>query len=229
MMRKQLFTMAAALMLMAGSAWSAPEAPRGGGSYSVPPARFTTADGRTWERIPLRYTDVQAVARMFGAPVLPNEMDIWAMRARGYLGGLHPGSGGGAWQGGYSGGYATSPGANFGFPNSGYPGAPSGYGPGGAFGAGPGIGMGSSYGVPGGSQVPGSFYRAVDGSGVGFLPGNAPNQAGLAAGGRSILGDRNSNSLIVGPGGSGGRMGGPLFPGLIIFGDRNTNSLLVDP
>jgi hypothetical protein len=55
----------------------------------------------------------------------------------------------------------------------------------------------------------------------------APGAGPLAGGGRRVFGDRNSNSLIVGPGaGRGNRLG---FPGLIILGDPNTNSLLVDP
>lgn len=92
--------------------------------------------------------------------------------------------------------------------------------------AGYGYGMGG-YGATGyGGSVMGM-------SGAPGMPGGGP------FGGRSVLGDPNSNSLLVGPGGLGrggfagqsGRTGGanPLFPGLIILGDPNTNSLIVDP
>lgn len=64
-----------------------------------------------------------------------------------------------------------------------------------------------------------------------------PGFGGGPFGGRTILGDPNSNSILVGPGrsgagGAGGRQpagNNRLFPGLILFGDPNTNSLIVDP
>jgi hypothetical protein len=92
--------------------------------------------------------------------------------------------------------------------------------------AGYGYGMGGygAHGFGGGTGMPGS-------------PGMA---GGGPFGGRVILGDPGSNSLLVGPsglgrggfagrGGAGAGGNSPLFPGLIILGDPNTNSLIVDP
>lgn len=88
----------------------------------APPTSAVTPDGRTWERIQLRYIDARAVAAVLnGAAVVPTELDLWRQTV-----GMTGGFGG---YGGMAGGY----------------GAPGGGGVGGGFGAGPSIG--GAYGV----------------------------------------------------------------------------------
>lgn len=217
---KPCCTAVLALSLLAGLPTAADPAP---GFYprAEPPARLTNPDGRTWERIRIQHVDVRLIARAFGAPVLPTEADVWGygfrpggMGAAGAMGGGLAGYGGGGlanFGGGYPSGYGAAGygAAGYGAPGYGAPGygahGPSGYGA----------------GMPG---RPTSGFSA--GGSTGYGPGGASGAGSPLAGGRRVLGDRNSNSLLVGPRGSGGRS---PFPNLIILGDPNTNSLLVDP
>lgn len=105
------------------------------------------------------------------------------------------------------------------------------------------MGAGMMGGVRGGYA--GAYAGFPSGYGYGG-PVNGFPGGGMSVppfGGRTLLGDPNSNSLLVGPGsrrssggiagpgGPGGRPAGSnrLFPGLIILGDPSTNSLIVDP
>ena len=58
---------------LAGPAFAGPDGSRGASrSYSPPPERFTTPDGRIWERVPLRYVDARYIAARYvqGSPPL---------------------------------------------------------------------------------------------------------------------------------------------------------------
>src|SRR5947207_15946183 len=105
-MMKGLFALSLACVAALGAAAAADPQPQKTRSYSPPPERITTRDGRTWEKIPLRYVDAGYIAALLGGPVLPTEADVWAIKMRGFGGfGGYPGGYGAPGGYGYGGGY----------------------------------------------------------------------------------------------------------------------------
>jgi hypothetical protein len=163
-----------ALLLGAGAALPA-------AAQNASPDRAVMSNGRTWERVRLRYVDVRVVAAALGAPLLPTEGDVLGLtRPYGMMGGY----GGGGFSGGL-GGYGAR--SMMGMPGPGF-------GPG---------GMAGGFGANGGFGPNGGF--GGNGFRGGGLLGDRNSNALLARPGGGfgfrgpIIGDPNSNSLLIDP------------------------------
>jgi hypothetical protein len=123
-MRATGWVLAVAAMALAGPAhaqYPGGGSPGGNGQNGYAQPAPPNRGPRRWERIEVNHIDVRVLAAVFGAPVLPNEADLFFAR---FGGGMMGGTGGfgpmGAFGGGFGGG---------GF-------AGGGFGPGGGFGGG---------------------------------------------------------------------------------------------